>query len=202
MPVAAVAALLLFAAPFDPASPYTLPTPPPDAAAQLAEMTALYDDICLKAFPNDAAVARAMAARGRAATAMTSADVRRYLHEDPGVGWFITGRSGTFELTVEAPPFHACGVRTLTAAGFPDLSSYRRLADAFESGHDVRKVGPQTFTRDNVDTTGGGESWHRIDNRDEALLVLMAQPVAAIRVPGRDGVEARFVHQIVEPSAH
>ncbi|MDB5693166.1 MAG: hypothetical protein JWO81_2229, partial [Alphaproteobacteria bacterium] len=69
---------------------YHRPVPAPDAAAQLAEMVALFDEICLKAFPDDAAVARAMAERH--ATAMIPADVRVYLHEDPGVGWEIVGR--------------------------------------------------------------------------------------------------------------
>jgi hypothetical protein len=143
-----------------------------------------------------------MAARGPSATAMSPDLVRSYLHADPGVGWMLAGRSALFEITIEAPPFHACGIRTLTASGFPDLSSYRRLADAFEAGQDVKKFGPQTFTRNNIETTGGGESWHRTDDRDEALLVLMAQLTPPIRVEGRDGVEVRFVHQIAERPAH
>lgn len=197
----AVAALMALAAPEGAmTSPYRLPSPPPDAGAQLAEMVGLYDEICLKTFPDDRAVERAMAGRG--ATAMSRDEVRFYLHDDPGVGWWLAGHTGRFEVTVEAPPFHACGIRTLTASGFPDLSSYRRLADAFESGHEIQKIGPSTFARDNIETTGGGEAWHRTDSHDEALLVMMAQPASAIRVQGRDGVEVRFVHQIAERPAH
>lgn len=39
-------------------SAYRSPTRPADPAAQLAEMIALYDTLCLSAFPDDEAVAR------------------------------------------------------------------------------------------------------------------------------------------------
>jgi hypothetical protein len=199
----AAAALFALAAPNEAVTyPYRLPTPPPDAAAQLAELTGLFNDICLKAFPDDRAVAQAVVARGSSATPMSPDEVRVYLHDDPGVGWFLAGRTGRFEVTVEAPPFHACGIRTLTVSGFPDLSSYRRLSDAFEAGHDVQKIGPRNFTVGEIDSIGGGESWHRPDRSDEALLVFSATPSASVRAEGKDGVEIRFVHQIHEAGGH
>ena len=84
-----------------------------------------------------------MSARG--ATAMADAEVRIYLHGDPGRGWNIAGRTARFQLTVEAPPYHACAVRTMTAAGFPDMAPYRALADRFESGGGYRTFGPQSM---------------------------------------------------------
>jgi hypothetical protein len=198
MPLAApiLAAVLALAAAPGTVSPYLLPSPAPDAAAQLSEMVGLFDTLCLKAFPDDAAVAAAIAARGGGVTTMTPADVALYLHANPGVGWFLTGRSGRFVVTVEAPPYHACGVRTLTVAGFADLTPYRQLADAFEAGHDARKVAPVSGTVGNVESVGGGESWKRPDGSDEALFVFSTGPAASIRVEGRDGTEVRFVHQI------
>ncbi|MDB5693062.1 MAG: hypothetical protein JWO81_2125, partial [Alphaproteobacteria bacterium] len=112
------------------------------------------------------------------------------------------GRSGPFAVTVEAPPFHACGVRTTTLAPFADMAPYRRLADGFEAGRHASKVGPVNGTVGNVDTSGGGEMWKRADARDEALLVFIATPVAAIRAKGDDAVQVRFVHQLVDPGAH
>ncbi|HEX5183069.1 MAG TPA: hypothetical protein VFW19_07945 [Allosphingosinicella sp.] len=198
-----LSALLMLAAPGEAADlPYRLPVPQPDAAAQLAEMIGLYDEICLKAFPDDNAVKRAVTARGTAATEMRKSELRRYLHDDPGVGWFLAGRTGRFEITIEGPPFHACGIRTLTVSGFPDLSSYRQLADAFEAGHDAQKIGPENFTVGKVDSIGGGETWKRTDSADEALLVFSSTPSADVRVAGKDGVEMRFVHQIHRGEGH
>jgi hypothetical protein len=35
------------------------------------------------------------------------------LQKDPGVGWTGMGESGTYILTIEKPPYHACAVRAL-----------------------------------------------------------------------------------------
>ena len=109
-----LAMILLAALPSAAAAQYETLANPPDPAAQLAEQIELFDSVCLRAFPDDAAVARAM--EGRGATPMGEAEIRIYLHDDPGRGWNLTGRTGTFRITVEAPPFHACGIRTMTAA--------------------------------------------------------------------------------------
>jgi hypothetical protein len=184
----ALAAALALAAPA--AAQYETPVDPPDPAAHLTEMLEIYEAVCLTAFPDDAAVAREMAARG--AEALSAADVRRYLHDDPGVGWRIAGRIARFDLTVEAPPFHACGVRTLTAAGFPDMAPYRALADRFEAGGGYRSFGPATMAARGVRTTGAGEQRATADGA-EALLAFVATP--ADPAPGQTAVEVRFVHQ-------
>src|ERR1043165_9182807 len=124
--------LSAFAMPSMAAAQYETPVNPAEPAAQLAELIGLYDSVCLRAFPDDAAVAGTVEAQG--GTPMSTAEARIYLHDDPGRGWNLTGRTGTFRITVEAPPFHACGVRTMTAAGFPDMAPYRALADRFEAG--------------------------------------------------------------------
>jgi hypothetical protein len=195
---AALAALLLpgplAAAPLN----YNRPVPAPDPAAQLAEMVALFDEICLKAFPDDAATAKAVGARQ--GTTMSAEDVRVYLHEDPGIGWHLTGRSAPFEITIEAPPFHACGIRTTAVAPFADMAPYKRLADAFEADVHPEKVGPMHGTVGNIDTSGGGEAWHRPDGKNEALFVFISTPVAEIRAKGQDAVEIRLVHQIQGPA--
>src|SRR5690242_20572575 len=80
------------------AAQYETPANPADPAAQLAELIGLYDSVCLRAFPDDAAVARTVEAQG--GTPMSAAEVRIYLHDDPGRGWNLTGRTGTFRITV------------------------------------------------------------------------------------------------------
>ena len=192
----ALAAILMATMPAAAAAQYETPVNPPDPAAQLAELIEIYDAACLRAFPNDDAVARTMAGRG--ATAMGDAEIRIYLHGDPGRGWNLAGRTARFQLTVEAPPFHACGVRTMTAAGFPDMAPYRALADRFESGGGYQRFGPQSMEIGNVHTTGGGER-RQVRGGTESLMVLLSTPSDKTRHAGHDAVEVRFVHQFAPP---
>ena len=188
-----LAAAMLAAAPGAAAAQYETPANPAEPAAQLAELIALYDTLCLRAFPDDAAVARAATEHG--ATAMTSAEVPIYLHEDPGRGWNLRGRTGLFHITVEAPPFHACGIRTMTAAGFPDMAPYRALADRFEAGGGYTIFPSVTRDVGNVRVSGGGE--RRTDgDRAESLMVILSTPADKARDPAHSAVEVRFVHQI------
>jgi hypothetical protein len=85
-----LATALALAAPTVAAGQYQAPVNPPDPAAQLAEMVALYDQVCLRAFPDDGAAARAVS-RYRA-TRLSSDEIRPLLHDDPGIGWRIAGR--------------------------------------------------------------------------------------------------------------
>ena len=79
-----------------------------------------------------------------AAAAMSDAEVKSILHDDPGRGWTIAGRTAAFRLTVEAPPYHACGVRTNTVAGFPTMQPYQDLIARYEKGRTYQKIGPIT----------------------------------------------------------
>jgi hypothetical protein len=188
----ALMAILMAATPAAAIAQYEAPANPPAPAAQLAELVELYGSVCLRAFPNDAAVAQAMAARG--ATAMGDAEVRIYLHGDPGRGWNLTGRTARFQLTVEAPPYHACGARTMTAIGFPDMAPYRTLADRFEAGGGYHRFGPQSMEVGNVHTTGDGER-RQAGGGTESLMVLLGTPSEKTRDAAHSAVEVRFVHQ-------
>lgn len=177
------------------AAQYEAPVNPPEPAAHIAEMAALYDEICLAAFPDADAVARAVAGRG--ATPLSHEEVVAYLHDDPGRGWRIAGTTARFDVTIEDPPYHACGVRTLTAAGFPDMAPYRAVADRYESGKGFRRVDPVTMDVGNVTTTGGGDQ-RRTGSGGEALLVFLTTPAQGHRDDGRTAVEVRFVHQFAQ----
>jgi len=188
-----LAGMLSAAMPAAAAAQYETPVNPPDPAAQLAEMIEIYDSICLRAFPDDRAVARAMAARG--AAEMTDAEVRRLLFDDPGRGWTLAGRTAGFRLTIEAPPFHACGLRTTTVAGFPDMAPYRALADRYEAGGGYRSFGPQSMEVGNVHTTGAGEQ-RTTRGGAESLMVFLTTPNEQVRDAAHSAVEVRFVHQL------
>jgi len=179
------------------AAQYETPVNPPDPAAQLAEMIEIYDSICLRAFPDDEAVARAMTARG--AAAMSEAEVRNLLHDDPGRGWNLAGRTARFQLTIEAPPYHACGLRTTTAAGFPDMAPYRALSDRFEAGGGYVGFGPISREVGDLHVSGGGEQ-RSTGRGGESLLVILTTPNEATRDAAHSAVEVRFTHQIYAPN--
>jgi hypothetical protein len=176
--------------------PYEPPSPAPDPAAQLAEMLTLFDEICLRTFPDDAAVARALEARG--AAAMSDAEVKSILHDDPGRGWTIAGRTAAFRLTVEAPPYHACGVRTNTVAGFPTMQPYQDLIARYEKGRTYQKIGPITQIVEGAQSVGAGDMAMK-GALAEGLLVFTAQPLPANRAASGDAIQVRFVHQLVDP---
>jgi hypothetical protein len=175
---------------------YERPDPAPDPAAQLAEMLTIYDEICLQTFPDDAAVAHALEARG--ATAMSNAEVKSILHDDPGRGWRIAGRTALFRLTVEAPPYHACGVRTNTVAGFPSMQPYQDLIARYEKGRTFNKVGPLNREVEGAQSVGAGDMAMK-GSLAEGLLVFTAQPLPANRAASGDAIQVRFVHQLVDP---
>ena len=191
------AAILAAAMPAAAAAQYETPANPPAPQAQLAEMIEIYDSVCLRAFPDDAAVTRAMAVRD--AVPMSDAEVRVFLHDDPGRGWNLAGRTARFQLTVEAPPYRACGVRTMTAAGFPDMAPYRALADRFEAGGGYQGFDRQTMDIGNIHTIGEGEQ-RPTRGGAEALMVFHATPSGKNRDPAHSGVEVRFVHQFAPPN--
>lgn len=175
---------------------YERPDPAPDPAAQLAEMLTLYDEICLRTFPDDAAVAQTLEARG--AVAMSDAEVKSILHDDPGRGWRIAGKTSLFRLTVEAPPYHACGVRTNTVAGFPSMRPYQDLIARYGKGRTFQKVGPIKQEVEGAQSVGAGDMG-RQGSLAEGLLVFTAQPLPANRAIAGDAIQVRFVHQLVDP---
>jgi hypothetical protein len=180
-------------------SPYAPPVNAAGPAAQLAEMLDIYDSACLRAFPDERAVARVMADRG--AGTLSESQVRYFLHEDPGYGWRIVGRTGTFNITIENPPYHACAVRTMTAAGFPDLGPYQALARRFEAGRGFAPMRHMQFTRENIEVAGGGEQRSTPDGGSESLLVIVGTPIERFRARGDTAVEVRFTHQFARPGA-
>ena len=127
-PPATTAAVMPAAAPAVESPSTFAPAAPQDVAAA-AEMAGLYRDICLTAFPDLAAMTRALNAH--AATPLTAKEVAAYLHADPGQGWQLHSDIARYVVTVEAPPFHTCGVRRMTRSGFPTAKPYVAALRAF-----------------------------------------------------------------------
>lgn len=189
MPVAAFLTILLEATS---AQPATLHAPDP----ALARLTALYDEVCLQAFPIDAAVDKAMADRG--ATPLTPEQVKVTLVDDPGRGWRIRDGDRDILIFLELPPFHACSVRRDFAAGLPDLSAYRPVADRFEAGHGgFAPVRSFDMDRGDLHVHAVGEQRMLPGGSAEALFVFDQHVIdPAKRAAGQTAVNVRFVHQL------
>ena len=103
------------------------PPPESDGADKqaAADFLRVFLDPCQGKFPDDAAVAQY--AKDKDLTAMSAGEVAELLGKDPGVGWVQHDESGTYLLTVEGPPYHACAVRTNFAHKPLALRSYLAL---------------------------------------------------------------------------
>jgi hypothetical protein len=100
---------------------------PPAGAADIApvaddEIAGLFAAFCLAAFP--AAAPEEEAAKRRHAAAMTPAELARFLHGDPGRGWFLRTGAALYAVTIEAPPWRACAVRRMTPSGLAGATHY------------------------------------------------------------------------------
>jgi len=82
------------------------------------ELIRVFDDMCLQSFPDDGAVAAKAQAAGYAP--LTDAQLKVFLHSDPGRGWDVRVKDEVMALTIELPPFHSCAVRTMLPAD-PDV---------------------------------------------------------------------------------
>jgi hypothetical protein len=167
----------------------------------LSRMTALYDEVCLKSFPNEDAVAAAMTAKG--AVALKPDEVRIYLKDDPGRGWSLADGPDKFVVTVEAPPYHACAVRRRTPSGFSDLATYYAVAGPYEkAAGGYRKIKPMDMKIGDIASHATGEQKVASDGGAESLFVFFNTPDdPKDRARGFTAVEVRFVHQLMSPGA-
>lgn len=176
------------------------PAPAPDPMVE--RLVALYDEICLKAFPDDQAVDSLMAAKG--ATALTPEQVRVTLKDDPGRGWLLKDGNRTIQVMLELPPYHACSVRRTTPQGFGDLTAYRAVTDAFKQTRPgFAPAGPVDQDMGAIHIHALGEARTMPGGKTETLY-LFDQHVTdpARRARGETAVNIRFVHQIIDAGAH
>ena len=181
--------------------------PPPPAAPEVTEMTELFDRLCLRLFPDNAA----LNAAARDYKRMTAAQVRQYLHDDPGWGWYLTTAMATYAITIEAPPYRACAVRRMTPSGFATLRPYLDAVEAYAATRRPAILRPpieQTGkTPDGADITAfARQLYPRGATRPtEAFMMLMTDYHGTFRgdlaqdAAGGAGIEIRLVHQFVPP---
>jgi hypothetical protein len=161
-------------------------------------MIALYDQVCLRAFPDDKGVDSAMAQLG--ARPLKRSEVKIYLHDDPGRGWRLDSQGTVFTILVESPPYHACSVRLSTPEPFTDMGSYPALASAFEAsrGGGFQSIPPYDADVEETHTHATGEQRVNTDNSAESLFYFVNTPLTK----SAPGTEVRFVHQLASPEAN
>ena len=180
------------------AAPAVAAATPAPAAADPAfdRLVALYDEVCLQAFPIDGGVDRLMATKG--AVALTPDQVKVTLVDDPGRGWRIKDGSREVLVFLELPPFHACSVRRFFPAGIPALPAYRAVAERFETDHPgFAPVAPYDVDRGEIHVHAVVEQRALAAGEQESLFVYeqhITDPVK--RATGQTAVNLRFVHQI------
>lgn len=163
---------------------------PSEADQRLSRMTALYEQICLKAFPDDRAIEALMAARN--ARELSAEDVKVTMRGDPARGWDLHDGA---TLWIEFPPFHACSIRWNTTQ-IGDLHAYRAVAEAYENGlGGFKPMRPFDADRDDIHIHAVGEQ--RMQNGTAVSLFVFDQHIVdpKRRAAGETGVELRFVHQ-------
>jgi hypothetical protein len=176
---------------------------PPDAQ----EMADIFNVFCLRAFPDDRAI-DAAAAQDKL-TAMSPAQVKQYLHDDPGRGWYDRTSLATYAITIEHPPVRACAVRRMTGSGFSTAAPYLAAVNAYAA---TRGLGPlRQGLQQTAKTPDGADilalpqflALPGAKNASEVFMVLLtdyhgklARDLTGDIPAATPGVEVRYVHQI------
>jgi len=184
-----------------------LPSP---SVADIQEMAGIFDGMCLRAFPDEAAVAKHAAELD--AKRMSRAQVKSYLHDDPGYGWYVTTSVATYAITVEQPPYRACGVRRMTPAGFSTVRPYLEAIRNYAASNGL--PAPVNSGEQKMKTPGGADisvyaqsiTVPGAPKPASTFLLLLtnyhgrfAGDLAADVGTGGVGVEIRFVHEYMPP---
>jgi hypothetical protein len=175
--------------------------------AAAGDIARIYERICLAAFPDEARLQNALAASG--AIALSPAEVRSMLHEDPGRGWRLPGTP--FTVTVESPPYRTCAVRRMTRAGLPTAKPYLAVLNAYAQQRGLVEGPPQRVGRrlpDGADTVLFGTpllqagTARPVETSIYAITNYHGQldPARFPDAAGGVGVEVRLAHQLVPGS--
>ncbi|MCW1404136.1 hypothetical protein OKA06_18165 [Novosphingobium sp. MW5] len=166
------------------------------ADERLARMAALYEDVCLKAFPDDKAVVDALTALG--AKELSQAEVKVTMNDDPARGWSLPDGNGTVWL--EFPPFHSCSVRWNSPDDY-DLKPYRAIAAKYQAKRPgFSPMQPMEMDRGDIHIMAIGEARQLPDKSAESMFIFR-QHITNLqrRGAGETGVSLRFVHQFAPP---
>lgn len=169
---------------------------PVDEDQRLARLAALYEEICLKTFPDDKAVEAAMTVPK--ARELSPEEVKVTMRDDPARGWQLMDERAT--VWVEFPPFHACSVRW-SANRLGDIQPYRVIADKHTKAvGGFSPMKPMETDQGPIHIHGIGEA-RPLPNGGAETLFFIDQSIndPKRRAAGETGVVLRFVHQFAPP---
>lgn len=170
-----------------------------DVEQRLSRMTALYEQACIKAFPDERAVEAVMTAHN--AKPLTPDDVKLTLRDDPGRGWEIHDGNVTALIFLEDPPYHTCSVRWPVPQNIGDLGEYRAIANSYERATgSFSPINPYNVDYGDIHVHAVGEQRTLPDGSLDSLFVYdqhITDPNR--RAAGETGVMLRFVHQFAAP---
>lgn len=185
------------------------PVPGQIDEGEVKEMVAVFREMCLIRFPDDAAVdASATAIR---MVPMSDVEVRGNLRSAPGRGWFYRTAAAEYAVTVEQSPVRACAVRRMTPSGA--ASSRPFLVEASEwavrEGGKLTAMQPQrSSSPDGAEITAVPFAFLDGQGRPvQSLMVIVIDHKGEYRGRGAEaarggtGVELRLVRQILPVTA-
>ena len=174
----------------------TAATSTAEADERIARMAALYEEICLNGFPDDAAVISLAATK--AAREYTPEEVRVTMRDDPARGWLLP--DGNTTIWLEFPPFHACSVRwNMPQLGNPApyvavVERYRKAKGGFQP------MRPYDADQGPIHIRAVGETRPLPDGGAESLYIFQQHITdPQRRAAGETGLSVRFVHQLAPP---
>ena len=174
----------------------------PAAAHQVdpvvGRMLVLYDEVCLRAFPDDVAVDALMEQKG--AEPLTPEQVSVTFNDDPGRGWLVPDDDRRIQVMLELPPFHACSVRRRTESGLGDPAAYNSLIEPFIAARPgFERADPYSAELNGMSITATVLRRETAEGIAENLLVVEQRGLTE-EGSSQDSplVDLRFVHQLSE----
>ncbi len=154
MAVAALIGAPLMAAGPDALAQGFKPPPAPVTSAPTREyvsdaaLTQLFTTLCVKAFPDAAALEAAL--KPHSVSELTPEQARPYLPDGSGKGWLVRTSDALFAVTVEQEPNQTCTVRQMTPDGVRDIAGLTAAirAHVVAMKGKIVAVAPQTATDD------------------------------------------------------
>ena len=131
------------------------PAPAPATSAPARQyvsdgsLTQLFTALCLKAFPDQAALEAAVKLQSQSPLSAEQAKV--YLPEGSGKGWLVRTSDSLFAVTVEDAPNQTCAVREMTPDGLRDIGGLTAAirAHVVAMKGQIVAVAPESATADN-----------------------------------------------------
>jgi hypothetical protein len=175
--------------------------PGPGATPSPEEFSRLFSSYCLEKFPDDAAVASAIA--GNRLTKLDPDEASLFVRsKGGGEGWIIQGNGGRYVLTAEKPPYQACTIRHVVLKPF-STETLNALADKFVAAKGNRLVDGASTERPMGDGIASAMSYRNevsaqgVPTGEIFMFAVVGYPGSAAEGQPRHFWEVRFSRVIL-----